>query len=99
MRIRGRTRHALAAGAAAVAAIRPDDVMVGRQPAGPNAFRGKVEIVEYLGRENEAILTLEAGPRVWVHTPASLLPGEAVLAIFPPEKVLFLPPDGTGGAL
>jgi putative spermidine/putrescine transport system ATP-binding protein len=99
MRIRGRTRHALAAGAAAVAAIRPDDVMVGGQPAGPNAFRGKVEIVEYLGRENEAILTLEAGPRVWVHTPASLLPGEAVLAIFPPEKVLFLPPDGTGGAL
>jgi len=97
MRIRGRTRHALAAGAAAVAAIRPDDVKVGGQPAGPNAFRGKVEIVEYLGRENEAILTLEAGPRVWVHTPARISPGEAVMAIFPPEKVIFLPADGTGG--
>jgi putative spermidine/putrescine transport system ATP-binding protein len=98
MRIRGRTRHALAAGAAAVAAIRPDDVMVGGQAGGSNAFRGKVDIVEYLGRENEAILTLDAGPRVWVHTSARISPGEAVMAIFPPEKVIFLPPDGTGSA-
>jgi putative spermidine/putrescine transport system ATP-binding protein len=97
MRIRGWTRHALAAGAAAVAAIRPDDVQVGGDASAANAFRGAVEIVEYLGRENEAILTLEAGPRVWVHTPARVSPGETVTAIFPPEKVLFLPPEGSGG--
>ncbi len=98
MRIRGRTRHALAAGSAAVAAIRPDDVQVGEEPSAPNAFRGKVEIVEYLGRENEAILTLEAGPRLWVHTPDRVTPGETVTATFPPEKVIFLPPDGSEAA-
>ncbi len=97
MRLRGRTRHALTAGAAAVAAIRPDDVQVGGEASAPNVFRGRVEIVEYLGRENEAILSLHAGPRVWVHTPARLSPGEAVTAVLPPEKVIFLPPEGTGG--
>ncbi|MBI4737821.1 MAG: ABC transporter ATP-binding protein [candidate division NC10 bacterium] len=96
MRIRGRTRHALGPGAAAVAAIRPDDVQVGEHLGGPNAFHGKVDIVEYLGRENEVILTLEAGPRLWVHTPERVVPGESVMVVFPPEKVIFLPPDGEG---
>jgi putative spermidine/putrescine transport system ATP-binding protein len=98
MRIRGWTRHALTPGTAAVAAIRPDDVVVGGQSSGPNAFRGKVDIVEYLGRENEVILALEAGPRLWVHTPERVAPGESVAAIFPPEKVIFLPPEGAGVA-
>jgi putative spermidine/putrescine transport system ATP-binding protein len=94
MTVRGRTRHAMAPGAAAVAAIRPDDVVVGQPGAGPNVFRAKAEIVEYLGRENETILTLEAGPRVWVRTTARVDPGEAVGVRFPVEKVIFLPPDG-----
>jgi putative spermidine/putrescine transport system ATP-binding protein len=94
MTVRGRTRHALAPGAAAVAAIRPDDVAVGEHGAGPNVFRAKAEIVEYLGRENETILTLEAGPRVWVRTTERVDPGEAVGVRFPVDKVIFLPPDG-----
>ena len=98
MRIRGRTRHALVPGAAAVAAIRPDDVVVGQQAAGSNSFRGKVEIVEYLGRGNEVILALETGARLWVHTPERVTPGESVTAVFPPEKVILLPPEGAGGA-
>jgi len=96
MRIRGRTRHALAAGSAAVAAIRPDDVQLGADPSAPNAFRGRVEIVEYLGRDHEAILALEAGPRLWVHTAERVTPGEVVTTVFPPEKVIFLPPQEVG---
>jgi putative spermidine/putrescine transport system ATP-binding protein len=92
MRIRGRSRHAVAPGAPAVAAIRPDDVQLGHEPAGGNTFRGKVEIVEYLGRENEAVVTLEAGPRLWVRTSARMAPGEAVVAVLPEERVIFLPP-------
>jgi putative spermidine/putrescine transport system ATP-binding protein len=83
----------LAPGVAAVAAIRPDDVEIGHAGGGANRFRGKVEIVEYLGRENEAVVALEAGPRVWMRTPLSLAPEEPVTVTFPAEKVIFLPPE------
>ena len=71
--------------------LRPDDVELASEGGGANRFRGKVEIVEYLGRENEAVLTLEAGPRVWMRTPRSLAPDEPVTVTFPAEKVIFLP--------
>ena len=96
LRIRGRSHHPLGAGAKAVAAIRPDDVQLVPPRAGANTFTGKIEIVEYLGRENEAAVTLEAGPRVWVRTPARLAPGDTVAAVFPEERVIFLPPTPPG---
>jgi putative spermidine/putrescine transport system ATP-binding protein len=92
MRICGQSRHALAPGAEAVAAIRPDDVELCPAGARPNCFPGVVEIVEYLGRENEVVLALEAGPRLWVRTAHHVAPGEPVGATFPAERVIFLPP-------
>jgi putative spermidine/putrescine transport system ATP-binding protein len=80
-----------------VAAIRPDDVGVGGDPANPNTFRATVDIVEYLGREDEAILTLEAGGRLWVRTAARVTPGEPVTVSLPPDRVIFLPAEGAGG--
>jgi putative spermidine/putrescine transport system ATP-binding protein len=97
MTIRGTTRHPFAPGASVVAAIRPDDVVVGGDAAGPNAFRAKVDIVEYLGREDEAIVTLEAGGRLWVRTAARVTPGENVTVVLPPDRVVFLPAEGSGG--
>ena len=88
-RIRGRAHDALAPGQAATAAIRPEDVQVGAE-ASVNQFRGRVEIVEYLGRENEGVLRLEDQSSLWVHTPARLTPGETVPVTFPPDKVIFL---------
>jgi putative spermidine/putrescine transport system ATP-binding protein len=97
MTIRGKIRHPFAPGAAVVAAIRPDDVVVGGDAAGPNAFRAKVDIVEYLGREDEAIMTLEAGGRLWVRTAARMTPGEHVTVLLPADRVIFLPVEGSGG--
>jgi putative spermidine/putrescine transport system ATP-binding protein len=97
MTIRGKTRHTFAPGAAVVAAIRPDDVVVGGAAAGPNAFRAKVDIVEYLGREDEVIVTLEAGGRLWVRTAARVTPGENVAVFLPPDRVIFLPAERSGG--
>jgi putative spermidine/putrescine transport system ATP-binding protein len=94
MTIRGKTVHTFAAGAPAVAAIRPDDVQVGANAGSPNVFRAKVDIVEYLGREDEAIVTLEAGGRLWVRTDTRVSPGESVTVLLPPDRVIFLPPDG-----
>jgi putative spermidine/putrescine transport system ATP-binding protein len=97
MKIQGKTRHHFAPGASAVAAIRPDDVLIGGDAAAPNAFRAKVDIVEYLGREDEAIVTLEAGGRLWVRTAARVIPGENVTVLLPPDRVIFLPAEGSGG--
>jgi putative spermidine/putrescine transport system ATP-binding protein len=98
MQIRGKTRHTFAPSAAAVAAIRPDDVVVGGDAGGPNAFRATVEIVEYLGREDEAIMKLESGARLFVRTAARVTPGETVTVVFPPDRVIFLPAETSGGA-
>jgi putative spermidine/putrescine transport system ATP-binding protein len=97
LRVRGRARHALALGERATAAIRPEDVQVGGGPRGLSEFGGKVEIVEYLGRDNEAVLTLEGGSSLWVRTPAHLSPGETVPVVFPPDKVLLLPSSADAG--
>jgi putative spermidine/putrescine transport system ATP-binding protein len=91
LRIHGRGQDALATGTPATAAIRPEDVQVGTDAAGINRFSGRVEIVEYLGRDNEAVLKLEDQSSLWVHTPAHLTPGETVSVTFPPDKVIFLP--------
>ena len=88
----GNVTATVSPGAPATAAIRPEDVQVGTE-AGVNQFRGKVEIVEYLGRENEGVLRLEDQSSLWVHTPARLAPGETVAVTFPPDKVIFLPAE------
>jgi putative spermidine/putrescine transport system ATP-binding protein len=97
LKLRGKTRHPFAPGATVVAAIRPDDVVVGGAVSGPNAFRAKVDIVEYLGREDEVIVTLEAGGRLWVRTAARVAPGENVTVFLPPDRVIFLPAERSGG--
>ncbi|HKH67679.1 MAG TPA: ABC transporter ATP-binding protein, partial [Reyranella sp.] len=48
-RISGVARESLSAGAAAYAAVRPDDLMVGE--AGQNAIAATVDTIEYRGRE------------------------------------------------
>ena len=97
MALRGRTRHTFTPGATAVAAIRPDDVLIGGDAGSPNTFRGTVDIVEYLGREDEAIVRLESGARLWVRTGAHVAPGESVRVTLPPDRVVFLPAEGSGG--
>jgi len=97
MMLRGRTRHTFTPGASGVAAIRPDDVVVGGDEGRPNTFRGTVDIVEYLGREDEAIVRLESGARLWVRTSARVGPGEAVRVTLSPDRVIFLPAEGSGG--
>jgi putative spermidine/putrescine transport system ATP-binding protein len=98
MKLRGRTRHSFTAGASAVAAIRPDDVVIGGDEGSPNSFRGAVDIVEYLGREDEVIVRLESGERLWVRTGSRVNPGESIRVILPPDRVIFLPAEEAGGA-
>jgi putative spermidine/putrescine transport system ATP-binding protein len=99
MKIRGKSRGLLEAGTSAVATIRPDDVVIGGDAGCANAFRAQVDIVEYLGRDDEAIMTLEAGGRLCARTPARLTPGENVTVVLPPERVILLPVEATATAV
>jgi len=91
LQLHGRGHEGLGQGEPATAAIRPEDVLVTADGTGGNQIRGRVEIVEYLGRDHEAVLRLEDQSSLWVHTPAPLAPGETVSVTLPPDKVIFLP--------
>jgi putative spermidine/putrescine transport system ATP-binding protein len=75
----------------AVFAIRPEDVRLGKSPDGVNAVRGKVELVEYLGREQESAVTIEGGHRVWIRSAEKVAIGDNLDLTLPPEKLVLLP--------
>jgi putative spermidine/putrescine transport system ATP-binding protein len=75
----------------AVMAIRPDDIRVGAAADDQNVLRGKVELVEYLGRELEAAIMAEGQTRIWVRTTEKLALGDTVDVTLPPDKLVVLP--------
>jgi putative spermidine/putrescine transport system ATP-binding protein len=86
---RSRPADGLTVGQDAVLAIRPDDVTVGAGD-GKNTLRGKVELVEYLGREIEAAVMTEGQGRVWVRTPAKIALGDTIDLTLPADKLVLL---------
>jgi putative spermidine/putrescine transport system ATP-binding protein len=87
---RSRTADGLTTGQNAVLAIRPDDVKVGAGD-GKNRLRGKVELVEYLGREIEASVMTEDQGRVWLRTPEKIALGDIIELALPADKLVLLP--------
>jgi len=92
----GRSVSALAAGASAVAAVRPEDVELTTEPAGANVVRGTVRLIEYLGREHDIEVALDSGQMVMARVPRPVDVGSAVGLKLPPERVVILPPDPAG---
>jgi putative spermidine/putrescine transport system ATP-binding protein len=86
---RSRAADGLTTGQDAVLAIRPDDVKVGAGD-GQYRLRGKVELVEYLGREVEAAVMTEGQGRVWLRTPEKIALGDTVDIALPPDKLVLL---------
>jgi putative spermidine/putrescine transport system ATP-binding protein len=89
--LRARARDGFSSGGDAVIAIRPDDIRVGRSPNGVNTLRGKVELVEYLGREQEAAIAIEGQNRIWLRTSEKTALGDNVELTLPPDKLVLLP--------
>ncbi len=89
--LKARGAEGFAQGADAVMAIRPDDVRVGRPADGVNVLRGKVDLVEYLGREQEAAVTVEGQARVWLKTTEKLTLGDNIDITLPADKLVLLP--------
>ena len=62
-----------------VMAIRPGRHSVGKTTDGVNGMRGRVELVEYLGREQEAAISIDAQTRhLATHGRTTLAPGDNV---------------------
>jgi putative spermidine/putrescine transport system ATP-binding protein len=86
---RSRAADGLTTGQDAVLAIRPDDIVVGAGD-GKNKLRGKVELVEYLGREIEAAVMTEGQGRVWLRTPEKIALGDTIDLTLPADKLVLL---------
>jgi putative spermidine/putrescine transport system ATP-binding protein len=85
LELRARAADGLAIGDEAVMAIRPEDILLGQ------GVPGTVEIVEYLGREQEAAVRTPDGTRIWLRTATPLTAGDRVELGFPLDKVVLLP--------
>ena len=86
----GRAVSPLAPGAPAVAAVRPEDVELTTEPAGPNVVRGTVRLTEYLGREHDVEVVLDSGTTVMARVARPVGVGVAVGLRLPPERVVVL---------
>jgi putative spermidine/putrescine transport system ATP-binding protein len=80
------------AGAAVVAAVRPEDVRLGE--AGVTGLPGRVEVVEYQGRELAVEVVLPDGVRLHVRTDRTVRAGEQVTVTMTPGRLLVYPSQG-----
>jgi len=91
VKLRARCVDGFVSGSDAVMAIRPEDIRIGRSADGTNTVRGTIELVEYLGREREAAVTIESQSRIWLRTTETVSLGESIELVFPAEKLVLLP--------
>ena len=77
-------------GARATVAIRPEELSVGD---GPNAIDGRVETIEYAGRDFLLDVSVGSGVRLHVRSTAHTTVGAPVRLTVPPERVLVYPAE------
>jgi putative spermidine/putrescine transport system ATP-binding protein len=77
-------------GAKAAAAIRPEEFIVGD---GPNSIDGKIDNIEYSGRDSLIEVVTPAGVRLHVRSAAHPVLGAQVRLSVPPERVLVYPAE------
>jgi putative spermidine/putrescine transport system ATP-binding protein len=86
----------------ATVAIRPDDILVGQAPAGPdgNRIEVSVEVIEYHGRTLAIQARLPQGQALRVRTDVRVERGQVMPVWIPKDKVLVFPgaraADGDG---
>ncbi len=89
LRLLGTATGPTAAGDRVMAAVRPEDVLVG--PSGAHSFDATVEVVEYQGRELAVEVRTAAGRALHLRTAERLAPGDAVTLTVDPARLLVYP--------
>ena len=92
LRLAGTVRDGVAAGAEAVAAVRPEDVEVRPAGSGPG-IPAKVEFAEFIGDAFECSMVADAGDPFVVRTPSRFERGASVILNADPERLLVFPPE------
>jgi len=90
MRLTGVAKMPLAGGRALVA-IRPEEIAIANEPAASNVVGGRVDNVEYGGRDSLIELVTQGGTRLHLRAAAKVSPGANVFVHVPPERVLVYP--------
>ena len=83
-----------AAGAAVLAAVRPEDLRLTDDARGPSVARGTVRLVEYQGREYDVEVALESGAVLKARLPTAPKVGSVVALALDSARVVLLPPEG-----
>jgi putative spermidine/putrescine transport system ATP-binding protein len=91
IKLRACSLDSLLGGSDAIMAIRPEDIRIGKSIDSTNTVRGKVELIEYLGREQEAAVMIDGQTRIWLRTSEKVLLGESIELTLPAEKLVLLP--------
>jgi putative spermidine/putrescine transport system ATP-binding protein len=90
VRLTGVRKLPLTGGRAAVA-IRPEEMTIATSPAAENVIAGRVDNVEYGGRDSLVDVVTRGGTRLHVRAPTSVALGADVLIHVAPERVLVYP--------
>jgi putative spermidine/putrescine transport system ATP-binding protein len=74
-------------------AIRPEEIAIGNGPDGANTIVGRVDNVEYGGRDSLVDVTTRSGVLLHVRSPKRVTIGEEVPVHVPTERALVYPTD------
>ena len=96
MKLTGVRKQPLA-GTRASVAIRPEEVTIATGPAAENIVTGRVDNVEYGGRDSLIDIVTPGGARLHLRGPTDVTLGADVHVHVPPERVLVYPYDGSEG--
>jgi putative spermidine/putrescine transport system ATP-binding protein len=80
-------------GARALVAIRPEEISIASEPAATNVIGGRVDAVEYGGRDSLVEVVTPAGTLLHVRAAGKVSPGASVYVHVPPERVLVYPSE------
>ncbi len=90
IRLTGVRKQPLAGGRACVA-IRPEEIAVGEAPGGINIIAGRVDNVEYCGRDSLLDVVTPSGTMLHVRAGANVAMGEELRLHVPVERALVYP--------
>jgi putative spermidine/putrescine transport system ATP-binding protein len=80
-------------GQRASVAIRPEEITIATQPAAENVIAGRVDNVEYGGRDSLVDVVTAGGTRLHVRAAGNVSLGANVLVHVAPERVLVYPQE------
>ena len=92
MRLTGVAKLPLEGGRALVA-MRPEEITIASEPAATNVIGGRVDSVEYGGRDSLVEVVTPSGSRLHVRAAGRVNPGANVFVHVPPDRVLVYPSD------